>query len=354
MEFWAKMPPKMYLKSFWSALSLYDPAGKYSLPAFAREKGISKQEPVPLKTFLSYGEWFQKNVVPEIDQTYVQQVTADGKGYRVTLEDGREIKASAIIMASGVAALAHIPAFATNLPVELASHSQEHGDFSGFRGKRVVVVGSGQSALEASALLHEAEADVELIARGPVRWIQRKLYNSMGPLKRVFYPPSDVGPPGVNWLVANQMIFRMFPDETRKALDARAVRPSGARWLQPRVDGIVPIKEHTEITSAEQVGERVHLTLSDGSTREVDHIVMGTGYQADIHAFKFIDKAIRDRIQTYKGSPELNEWFEASVPNLYFTGAMAGYNFGPLCRFVVGAKAPAQQISRHQAKVKVR
>ncbi|MBO0790101.1 MAG: NAD(P)/FAD-dependent oxidoreductase [Ktedonobacteraceae bacterium] len=354
MEFWAKMPPKMYLKSFWSALSLYDPDGKYSLKNYGLATGITKQEPVPLQTFLDYGRWFQQHAVPDIDQTYVKMVTADGKRYHVELEDGRSLKASAIIVAAGVAALAHIPKFAAHLPSEMASHSQEHSNFSAFRGKRVVVIGSGQSALESAALLHEAQAEVELIARGPVRWIQRTLYKGMGPLKRVFYPPSDVGPPGVNWLVANQMLFRRFPTETRQALDARAVRPSGARWLRPRVDGIVPITQQTTVTDAKPHGEQVQLTLSDGSTREVDHIVLGTGYAANVHAFNFIDKTIRDQVQTHNGSPNLNEWFESSVPHLYFTGAMAGYNFGPLCRFVVGAKAPARQITRHIAREKAR
>lgn len=353
MEFWAKMPPKMYLKSFWSALNIYDPDGKYSLNNYSKHIGTTEQEPVPLQTFLGYGRWFQQNVVPDIDQTYVKMVTSDGKGYQVDLEDGRSLKARAIVMAAGVASLAHIPAFARHLPGSLASHSQEHSNFSAFRGKRVVVIGSGQSALEAAALLHEADAEVELIARGPVLWIQRKLY-STGMLKRIFYPPSDVGPPGVNWLVSNQMLFRRFPEKTRFALDARSVRPAGARWLRSRVDGIVSITPQTTVTNASEHGEHVQLTLSDGSTRDVEHIVLGTGYQPDVHAFGFLDKTIRSRVQTHDGSPDLNESFESSVPNLYFTGAMAGYNFGPLCRFVVGAKAPARQITRQIARQKAR
>ena len=47
--------------------------------------------------------------------------------------------------------------------------------------------------------------------------------------------------------------------------------------------------------------------------------------------------------------PVLNEWFESSIPHLHFVGALAGFNFGPLCRFVVGAKIPARQIARHAA-----
>ena len=35
---------------------------------------------------------------------------------------------------------------------------------------------------------------------------------------------------------------------------------------------------------------------------------------------------------------------------LAFAGALAGYTFGPLCRFVVGSKVTAHQIARHAAK----
>jgi FAD-dependent urate hydroxylase len=349
MEFWKKMPPKMNLKSSWSALSISDPAGAYSLNRFSRIAGIPKQEPVPLQTFLQYGDWFQQQVLPDIDQTYVRYLTRDGDGFHLDMEDGRSIKASKVVVATGISSFAFIPQPLAHLPSSLASHNQEHSDFSQFEGKRVIVVGSGQSALEAAALLHEANASVELIARGPVLWIDRRLHSSTGPMKRLFYPPSDVGPPGVNWLVAFPLFFRNFPDKARVALDSRAVRPAGASWLRPRVEGQVHITENTSIVSAREQGQGVLLKLSDGTTREVDHVIMGTGYRANIDTLDFIDASLRQQIQQYDGYPLLNEWFESSVNDLHFTGALAGYVFGPLCRFVVGSKVAARQIARHIA-----
>lgn len=347
MEFWEKMPPKMYLKSSWSALSISDPAGKYGLNRFSKIFGITRQNPVLLQTFLKYGHWFQQQVVPEVDQTYVQRLAQDGKRFHLDLADGRSIKASKVIVAAGISSFANIPDFAAHLPPALASHSQAHTDFSQFNGKTVVVVGSGQSALEAAALLYEAEAAAELIARGPVIWIDRRLYRYTGPVKRIFYPPSDVGPPGINWLVSFPLLFRRFSDEARRSLDARAVRPAGASWLRSRVEGKVNITEGASIVSATEQGAKVHLKLSDGTTRNVDHIVLGTGYHANIHALKFIDPSLLLKVQEHNGSPLLNEWFESSVPHLHFVGAPAGYIFGPLCRFVVGSKVSARQIARH-------
>ena len=351
MEFWQNMPSKMYLKSSWSAISISDPDGKYSLNRYSKHFGIPWQEPVPLQVFLDYGQWFQKQAVPDIDPTYVKFLTRDGEGFHLDLADGRSVKAKKVVVATGVASYANIPDNLSHLPAALLSHSQEHKDFSSFKDKDVIVVGSGQSALEAAALLHEAGAAVELIARGSVIWINRKLYYRTGPAKRIFYPPSDVGPPGVNWLVAYPLLFKRFPDKTRSSLDARSVRPAGSPWLRPRVEGRVPITPNTLIVSATEQGQRVHLKLSDGTTRVVDHIVLGTGYQADIHALKFIDPALIQKVQEHDGSPLLNEWFESSVPHLHFVGAPAGYVFGPLCRFVVGAKVSARQIARRATKI---
>jgi len=347
MEFWQNMPSEMYLKSSWSALNISDHAGKYSLNRFAQSFGIAKQEPVPLQIFLRYGRWFQQQVVPDVDQTYVQFLGKDGNQFHLDLTDGRSMKASAAIVATGISSFAYIPDFASHLPPTLASHNQAHKDFSQFKHKKVIVVGSGQSALETAALLHEADASVEVISRGPVTWIDRRLYRYTGPARRIFYPPSDVGPPGVNWVVAFPLLFRRFSDEVRRSLDERAVRPAGAPWLRYKVEGKVTCTENTSILTAIEHGERLHLKLSDGTTRDVDHIILGTGYRANIHALKFIDPSLLLEIQEHNGSPMLNEWFESSIPQLHFVGALAGYAFGPLCRFVVGSKVAARQVARH-------
>jgi hypothetical protein len=47
----------------------------------------------------------------------------------------------------------------------------------------------------------------------------------------------------------------------------------------------------------------------------------------------------------------LNQWFESSVPGLHFVGGLAGRTFGPICRFVAGARVTAQQVSRRAAEL---
>jgi hypothetical protein len=256
--------------------------------------------------------------------------------------------ANRVVIAVGIRSFKHVPEFAAALPASLASHTQDHANFSAFAGRRVAVVGTGQSALEWSALLHEAGADVELIVRGPVRWVNRKFYDT--PARRVFYPPTDVGPPGINWLVAFPLLVRRLPPRLRFALHQRSVRPAGARWLRHRVDGPVRITEATPIRSAREHDGRVLIELADGSTREVDHLMLGTGYRPDVAKIPFIDPALRQRLRTAGGFPVLDQWFESSLPGLHFVGGAARWSFGPLCNFVAGAGVPARQIARRAGR----
>jgi FAD-dependent urate hydroxylase len=350
MEFWQNMPPKMNLKSSWSALSISEPSGKYSLNRYSKSAGIPFQEPVPLQTFLGYSRWFQQQVVPDVDENYVRLLVRDGKGFQLELVDGRSVGVARVVVASGISPFAHRPDFASHLPAALASHTQQYTDFSNFKGKSIVVVGSGQSAFEAAALLHEAGAAVELISRGPIIWINRRLYNKTGPARRLFYPPSDVGPAGVSWIVSFPLLFSRIPDKARLAIDARSVRPAVAPWMRPRVEGRFSITPNTSIVSATEDGQEVCLRLTDGTNRRVDQVMLGTGYKPDIQALTFIDESLRQQVREHDGYPLLNKWFESSIPHLYFVGSLAGYTFGPLCRFVTGAGAPARQVARHTAQ----
>jgi len=107
---------------------------------------------------------------------------------------------------------------------------------------------------------------------------------------------------------------------------------------------------NTQIVKATAQGSGVCIELSDGTTREVDYLFLGTGYQPNLDKLAFIDPILRQQVQQHNGYPIQNEWFESSVPHLYFVGTLAGHTFGPICRFVAGAKVPAQQIARHTAQ----
>ncbi len=351
MEFWQGMPNAMFLKSVWSAATLRDGFGGHTLSDFAEATGTTKQDPIPLPYFLAYGKWYQEQLVPDIDPTFVKHLVRDGGRFRLEMADGRTVMASRVVLAVGIGPFSYLPQVFEGVPDEFVSHTSRFADLSRFKGKTVAVVGHGQSALEWAAMLHEVGAEVEVLARADVIWIDRKLYRYTGPAKHIFYPSSDVGPPGLNWLISYPQVFRLLPNETRFTVDQRAIRPAGATWLRTRVDGVISITENVEVNRATPSGDRLRLELSDGTDRLVDHVFCGTGYRPDVTQIDFVDDALQAQIQANDGLPVLSRSFESSVPGLHFVGALANFNFGPICRFVAGAKVSAPAIASHAARV---
>src|SRR4051812_9499271 len=175
MEFWERqMPVGMCLRSSWEASSISDPAGVLSLDAYESAHGLALSRPVPLDDFMRYGRWFQQRAVPDLDRRRVRRIAGAPGGFELTLDDGERLGARRVVMATGLDGCGHRPAELAHLQPPLAWHSSELRDLDGFGGRRIAVVGAGQSAIELAALLREAGAEVEVIARAPqVRWLRR-------------------------------------------------------------------------------------------------------------------------------------------------------------------------------------
>jgi FAD-dependent urate hydroxylase len=353
MEFWdCQMPPGMLLRSYWEGSHISDPKGDLTLDQYQRALGFQLARPVRRDDFVNYGQWFQRCVVPDLDSRRVKRIETASRCFRVTLEDGESFLAQRVVIATGIASFARRPCLFNGVSPEVASHSSEHRDFGRFAGQRVVVVGGGQSALESAALLRESGAAVEVIVRAPViHWLRYGtplhawLHNPANPLRRILYPPSDVGPPGLNWIVDTPSLFRRLPFALHSRIARRAIRPAGAGWLKPRMNGI-RITTGRVIHSAKLVDRHVRLRLDDGSERCVDHVLLATGFQVDISRCAFFPRDLVRSLRLVDGYPELTPGFEASLPGLHFVGAVAARSFGPLMRFVAGTKYAACALTR--------
>ena len=73
MSFWRTMPKGMFLRSNWSATNIAEPAGEYSLDSYQAATGDRFGSPVPLDSFIRYGEWFQQTAVPNVDKRFVRR-----------------------------------------------------------------------------------------------------------------------------------------------------------------------------------------------------------------------------------------------------------------------------------------
>jgi hypothetical protein len=343
MSFWERnMPVGMLLRSGWAASHLADLNNSLTLDAYKTASGKQFSSPVPLDCFLSYGQWFQRQVAPDLDSRKVARVERDAKGFRLTLVEGEPVIARRLAIAAGIGSFAWRPREFASIPRSLASHTSEHRDFAKFDGKQVLVVGSGQSALESAALLHESGAEVEVVARArQIRWlggvVSRTMQHGLGTtVSRLLYAPTDVGPAGISQIVARPDWVRRFPRAMQDWLKRRSIRPAGARWLVARLQN-VPMTLGRSVASAAPVGERIKLKLDDGSEKKIDHVFLGTGYRVDATKYPFLAPELAESISCFQGFPRLGEGLEASVPGLHFLGAPSIWSFGPLMQFVVGA-----------------
>jgi FAD-dependent urate hydroxylase len=348
MSFWERhMPKGMLLRSPLAGSHLSDPSRSLTLQAYQKTSGNQITAPLPLYRFTDYGRWFQSQAVPDLDSRKVDRVEKNGAGFRLTLEDGETWKARRVIIAAGIMPFAWQPPEFKHLPFTLASHACAHCELSRFAGKRVAVIGAGQSALESAALLSEMGAEVEVFVRAPfVRWLWRqKWFHTFKPVARLLYAPPDVGQAGLSHIVARPNLFRRLPRPVQDRWGKRAIRAAGAGWLNPRCAPI-RIKTSTSVISASPRGERLSLRLSDNTERFVDHMLLATGYRVDISRYPFLTGQILESIRRINGYPQLDSGFQTSMPGLHFLGAPAAWSFGPLMRFVAGAEFASRAVTR--------
>lgn len=351
MEFWAnKMPEGMLLRSPRVASSLSDPDGSLTLEAYEAASKRKPCAPLPLDTFVEYGRWFRQQLGSSLDQRTVVRVDRDQSGFRLTLQDGTEILSGAVVIAAGIGPFKKKPIVFENLSPRQAMHCYEGRDVRRFAGKRVAVIGAGQSALESAALLHEANAQVEVLARqAHVNWIgMHSWLHHMGPISSLLYSSHDVGPLGISRLVAYPKIVSKVPLKLRDRIRIRAVRPAGSRWLPERLAG-VKITTGSRVSQASSLGDEVALKLDDGSERRVDHVLLGTGYKVDISKYDFLPPEIIRDVSQFDGYPKLTSGFRTSVPGLHFIGATAARSFGPLLYFVAGTAFASRELVAHIA-----
>ena len=348
-ETWRKhMPKGMFLRSHSWATNLSDPGSLYGFDAFVADSGIADRYPLPLDSFIEYGLWFQRRAVPDVDETYVTSIRHDGGVFVVVLRDGRVVRSAAIVLALGLPYYKRIPPEFQGLPPGVASHSSDHDSFDRFRGKRVVVVGGGQSALEYAALLHESRAIVDVVARRKIDWLPPDRFGQRSLFERVRAPENGIGPGWLNWVFQYfPFLFHSLPQSIKVRVGDSHTRNWGViDWVRDRVVNRVKVREGSTIVRTTASNDGIAVTLSSGEAIQADHVLLATGYHVDIDRLPILDPSLKRDIRQIGGAPVLNRSFETSVPGMYFVGPTSVRSFGPLYRFVLGCRATAPRVAR--------
>lgn len=360
MDTWiSHMPKGMCLKSDGFASDLYDPDSALTLKKYCAERGIPYADmglPVRLETFTEYGLAFRDRMVPELENKVVVGIKRTQAGFGLKLDDGESFTVRRVVLAVGVTHFEYVPDNLSHLPAQFLSHSARHREVCAMKGRNVVVVGGGASALDLAGLLHEAGANVQLVARKKeLKFHSKPTGKPRTWLQKLRHPDSGLGPGMRSRFFANvPWAFKYLPESVRIDLVKRTLGPSGGYFVHDMVVGKVPLHLGYAIDRAEVEGSKVHLHLKavDGSSKEMvaDHVIAATGYKVDLKRLGFLSDDLRSQIHTGGGAPVLSRGFESSVPGLYFAGLAAANSFGPVMRFAFGAGFAAKRISAALAK----
>jgi FAD-dependent urate hydroxylase len=351
MRFWQNMPIGVNLKSLAFATSIAVPKSGYSYPDWCRQHGLEDFEPCTMQSFAAYGLEIQKQFVPDLEEVLVTNVSLRNRGFEVALSSGERLHSRRVVVCTGLSGLARIPDALRELSPDRMRHTFDISDYSEFRNKTVAVVGAGASAIEAGALVHEAGGCSEIFVRGHQAVFHGRTQRVRPLWERIKNPVTVLGAGRDNWLLQQlPLSVYMLPLERRTPFVKRYLGPASPWWIKDRVLGKVAIHVHHELVGVSSAGQRLHLKIrnGDGNLRnvEVDFVVAGTGYNADVSRLNFLDAEILSRVRRIEQAPRLDINFQSSVPGLHFVGPLSFMCFGPLFRFVAGAEVTARRLSR--------
>ncbi|MEV1120304.1 NAD(P)/FAD-dependent oxidoreductase [Actinosynnema sp. NPDC049800] len=239
---------------YYDSLTLFSPVRFSSLPGLAfggdPERYPHRDEVVDY--LARYAEWLQVDVRTGCR---VAKVVAGDGGFEVLLADGRRLGAARVLAATGGFGTPHRPALpGLDRFTGPVVHAAEYRDPAPFEGKRVVVVGAGNSAVQIAVELASC-ARVTVASRQPVKFVPQR------PLGR-----------DVHWWwrvtgVDRAPIGRWLPPQfSTPVLDAGAYRAAIEAGRPDRRPVFTGLDGGT-------------VTWADGRREPVDAIVLATGYR---------------------------------------------------------------------------
>ena len=350
------MPEGMFLKSdgFASSLSAPDPGG--TLADYCLEHDVPYHPtdiPVPLETFNAYGLDFQRRYVPNLEEHSVTEVVRHGRGFRLALDTGEELRAKQVVVATGITHFASMPQLVDGMSPDLVSHSSAHRVLDRFAGQRVTVVGAGASAVNLAVWLARAGAESRLVARAPsVKFHSPPSGGRRSLPARLLRPGSGLGP---GWRSRASCdapdLFRLVPARWRPEIVRRHLGPNSAWHLKEPFDSTVEVFLGRSLQRVEATQDGVRMVLASADedklvTLDSDHVICATGYRADVQRLGFLDPSLRAELRTLAKAPVLSHRFESSVRGMYFLGLPAAVSFGPMMRFMFGDEFAARRITQ--------
>lgn len=230
--------------------------------------------------------------------------------------------ADVVVVAAGWASYPYCPSWPGSEEFRgKVIHSTEYRNPEAYAGRRVLVVGFGNSGGEIALDLAIAGVDVTLAVRGPVQILPRDLF----------------GLPIVSWAIAQQHLPARIADFLNEPLTRLAIGPIEQLGLRrskkgPRrmveEDGRVPLLDVGTVASIREGSIKVRagighfssegVMFADGRQEKFDAVVLATGFRPDLRQLLANVEGVLDE----NGKP-LVTGTSTRGPGLYFCGFVA-------------------------------
>jgi cation diffusion facilitator CzcD-associated flavoprotein CzcO len=334
MSFWKRSIVPLPLRSQPAGTSIDTPRKGYRYLDFAERNGLSQLPYVPFHAFLAYTQNFIDGHGIRFRRSFVTALKRDGDYWSIQTDCGTQL-ARNVVVAVGLKGMERIPqrVSAWEGRYLVASELQS---FEMFRGKKVAVVGSGQSAVELALEISRIPGTrVTLLVRGS-DVIFRSIHSPGNVIYKIMFKKID-------------KVFGLLPiavqDFLLKFLMKGTAEPTIENRLRSSDVHVFPKVEIAGLTGAP--GDPVTIALSDGSELTVDHLVLGTGYRFDVRRVPFLRALVAmGELREAGGLPVLSSSAESSARGLFFAGMSALRLIGPQCQFVFGTKKVTPRIVR--------
>jgi len=220
-------------------------------------------------------------------ETTVEEIRPDGDAWIVRTDDGAEERSGAVMVANGHHWDPNWPDFPGTFDGTIL-HSHAYKVPDGYEGKRVLIVGLGNSGVDISTELSRVADDVCVAMRRGIRIVPKYIRGM--PLDHVGLHPSGLlFPRKLSWALTNLMVERIHGDVTRFGLPKPTqglfnTHPTVSSEFLVRVGhGAIRVKPNIERLDGDGV------VFTDGSRERFDTIIYATGYKV---SFPFIPKEV--------------------------------------------------------------
>jgi putative flavoprotein involved in K+ transport len=305
--------------NYYDSLKLFSPARFSSLPGmkFSGDPDRYPHRDEVVQYFLAYKEAFK---LPAITNQQVQSVEKEGSHFVVYTAEGKAFRSRAVINATGSFHNPYTPViFGQEQYSGVMLHSSDYRNPKPFEGKRIVVVGRGNSAVQIAVELAEV-SDTSLAVLRPVQFTKQRLF----------------GKDAHFWLRVSGFDTFPFWRFGLSAPNPGAVIDLGR--YQERLDARKPYQQQM-FTEFYEDG----VVWPDGSREKIDAVIWATGYRPGLEHLRSTRALDRD------GRPLHVAGVSTSEPGLYYVGLYGQRSFASATIRGVGsdAKYVVRQLHRN-------